>query len=362
MRRVVAGLSAVLVLSACSAEAPPPKPEPPARLQATDVSSLRVSGQQELGAAYWAGLSPDGKTVLYNSPDGTCVRGVDGAHENCLGEGEFGVGSAAWSPDGRTLAITDDYGLGLEPDVWVLDVASGDLANLTDDGLESDGISLVDPKMPEGAAVDVFPSWSEDGKQIRFLRRESANSVGVWAVSPEGGAPARLGTIDTSWEEMGTVAWADDAVAWVSGPPDDGTGDVLVSGLSGGDPREVLSGDYSKLSFSADGDFLLADQSGVDGAPAVGKALVVPTRGGDPVPVADGAVTYPTWGPEGHAIAYVEAPGTVRVVGKPGDTPRDLHQQPDIRAADFDNIDWVPGSMLVSLGEHHPVVLTVDGP
>lgn len=360
MRRVVAGLSAVLVLSACSVAAEGPEPEPPATLRATDVSSLRIGGQRELDAAYWAGLSPDGKAVLYNSPDGTCVRAVGGAQASCL-DGEFEVRSAAWSPDGRTLAITDAYGLGLEPDVWVLDVASGDLTNRTDDGLESDGISLVDPKMPEGAAVDRFPSWSADGKQIRFLRKESANSVGVWSVSPAGGAPARLGTIGTSWEEIGSVAWADDAIAWVSGPPDSGAGDVLVSALSGGEPRTVLSGDYSTLSFSTDGDFLLVDESGVDDAPSVGKAVVVPTRGGEPVPVADGAVTYPTWGPEGHVIAYVEAPGTLRVVGKPGDTPRDLHQQPDLRAADFENIDWVPGSMLVSLGQDHPVVLAVDG-
>jgi hypothetical protein len=99
----------------------------------------------------------------------------------------------------------------------------------------------------------------------------------------------------------------------------------------------------------------------VDGAAAVGKAVVVPARGGEPVPVADGQVTYPVWAPDGHAIAYVEAPGTLRVVGKPGDTPRDLHQQPDIRAADLESLDWVPGRMLASLGEDHPVVLTVDG-
>jgi hypothetical protein len=358
----VAGLSAVLALSACSVAAEGPEPEPAAELRTTDVSSVRVGGQRELDAAYWLGLSTDGKTVLSNSRDGTCVRGVDGGHEHCLGEGMFDVGSAAWSPDGRALAITDHHGLGLEPDVWVLDVESGDLTDLTDDGIESEGISLVDPTMPEGAAVDVFPSWSADGEQIRFLRKESADAVGVWSVSPSGGAPARLGVIDTSWEEVRTVAWADDAVAWVSGPLDGANREVLVSELAGGEPRTLLSGEYSTLSFSVDGDFLLADQSGVDGAPAVGEALVVPTGGGDPVPVADGAVTYPAWGPEGHVIAYVESPGTLRVVGKPGETPRDLHQRPDIRAADLDSIDWVPGSMLVSLGAEHPVVLDVDGP
>lgn len=94
-----------------------------------------------------------------------------------------------------------------------------------------------------------------------------------------------------------------------------------------GEPRRVLDGEYGRLSFSVDGNFLLVDRYGVDGAPAVGKALVVPARGGDAVPVADGDVTCPAGGPEEHAIAHVEA----------------------------------PGSMLVSLGDRHPVVLTADG-
>lgn len=60
------------------------------------------------------------------------------------------------------------------------------------------------------------------------------------------------------------------------------------------------------------------------GEPAVGRVgrglgrLVLGSavgRGGDPIPVADGQVTYPGWAPDGHAIGYVEAPGTVRVVG-----------------------------------------------
>ncbi|MGB3437234.1 MAG: hypothetical protein WBA97_00665 [Actinophytocola sp.] len=164
-----------------------------------------------------------------------------------------------------------------------------------------------------------------------------------------------------SWDELQTVAWADDAVAWLSGPSEGGNGEVLVASLAGGEPRRVLDGEYRVLSFSTDGNFLLADQRAVDGAPAVGKAVVVPARGGDAIPVAAGDITYPAWAPDGHAIVYVEAPGTLRVVGKPGDTPRDLHQQPDIRAADLDNIDWVPGTMLVSLGEDHPVTFGVNG-
>lgn len=254
--------------------------------------------------------------------------------------------------------MTEDLALGSEPDLWVLDVASGARTRLTEDS--ADRVNMITQEISDGAVVDIAPSWSEDGKQIRFLRRESPDAVSVMSVSASGGDPARLGTIETSWENLQAVTWAEDSVAWFSGPPSGGPGDVFVAGLSG-ESRKVLAGEYSRLSFSADGNFLLADQRGVDGAPAVGEAVVVPARGGGPVPVADGEVTYPAWAPDGHAIVYVEAPGMLRVVGKPGDTPRDLHQQPDIRAADRTGIDWVRGGMLVSLGEDHPVVLTVDG-
>ncbi|MFI7680210.1 TolB family protein [Actinophytocola sp. NPDC049390] len=359
MRGVVAGLSAVLVLSACSVAEEGPEPEPPAKLRTTDVSSLRVSGQQEQETALSVSLSPDGKTVMSLGRDGRCLRGVDGSYKHCPVKAfEFDIDDPAWSPDGRMVAITEEYAFGVEPDVWVIDVASGDLTNLTDDGVESDGISLTSREMPEGAQVDVSPSWSEDGKRIRFLRRESANSAGVMSVSPAGGEPERLGTIDTSWEKLQTVAWAEDSVAWLSGPPDDRGGEVFVAGLSG-ESRKVLDGEYRVLSFSSDGNFLLADQRDADGNPGVGTARVVPARGGDPVPVADGQVTYPGWGPEGHAIAYVEAPGTLRVVGKPGGTPHDLYQQSDISARD--GVAWVPGRMAVVLDGNRPVVLAVDG-
>ena len=238
----------------------------------------------------------------------------------------------------------------------MLDVASGELTRLTEDRVNR--VDMITQEIPDGAIVDIAPSWSEDGKEIRFLRRESANSVSVMSVSAAGGDPARLGTIETPWEDLRTVAWSDDSVAWLSWSFVDG--EVFVAGLSG-ESRKVLDGEYNKLSFSADGNFLLADQPGPDFTAAIGKAVVVPARGGDPIPVADGKVRYPAWAPDGHAIAYVEAPGTLRVVGKPGGTSRDLHQQPDIRAADLENIDWVPGRMLVSFGTTQFVVLSIDG-
>jgi hypothetical protein len=146
----------------------------------------------------------------------------------------------------------------------------------------------------------------------------------------------------------------------MSGPPEGGDGEVWVSGLAGDEPRQLLDGEYRVLSFSSDGAFLLADQRDENGDAAVGKARVVPARGGDPVPVASGGVRFPTWAPEGHAIAYVDA-GAVKVVGRPGDKPRVLHEEGGVGAADLDSLDWVPDAMLVRRGEDMPVVLRIAG-
>lgn len=351
MRRLVVVTVAVLVLSGCGEDQPD--------LVATDVSSIRVTGEQKQVPAFSAHLSPNGETLLYSSQNGPCVRGVDGSNEHCLDDIEPDTGSAAWSPDGSKLALTDALVIGLEPDLWVLDVDSGDLTNLTDDGVESEGFDLTGTEILDGAAYDVYPSWSSDGEHIRFVRRKSADTLTLMTIPADGGDPEQLRSIDTNWEKLQEVAWAQDTIAWLSGPPDGGAGEVLVADLADSEPRKVLDGEYRILSLSSDGQFLLADQRGADGAAAENKARVVPTVGGDPIPVAKGKVTAPTWSPEGHAIAYVEAPGTLRLVGKPGDKPHDLHKAPRLGAADLDNLDWAPGKLLVTTAEDTPVVLTI---
>jgi Tol biopolymer transport system component len=352
MRSHIVLAAAVLMVPACGEDQPEPV--------APDVMSLRVTGEQEQVKAYGASLSPDGQILLYHNERGTCVRGVDGSREHCLKERY--LGDEAWSPGAAKLALTELYALGIEPDLWVLDVSSGELTNLTDDGITSDGLPAEFPvEPPEGAAMDAYPSWSADGQEIRFVRRESPDRIALMAIPAGGGEPKRLRSIDTNWERLQEVAWAQGTVAWLSGPPEGGGGEVFVAGLAGGEPRKVLDGEYRILSFSSDGEFLLADQDGPDGLAAEGKARVVPTRGGEPIPVAQGTVAYPTWAPTGHAIAYVETPGALRVVGRPGGEPRDLHREGWLGAADLENLDWAPGKLLVKRGTDTPVILTISG-
>jgi Tol biopolymer transport system component len=349
----------VLMLSACGQDEPEPVVQP-----------WKVTGQQEQPPTNRASLSPDGDTVLYGGENGLCLRDVDGSNERCVEDkkddptDDLDPVHMAWSPDGSRLAITEAYWLGVEPDVSVVDVATGLLTRLTDDGVVHDGNYLSgDRNFPDGATVDFYPSWTPDGERVRFLRKDSAG-VAVMAVPADGGEPTRLGTLDTDWDKLSTVAWAADAVAWISRPSPADDGEVFVSAISGDEQRTVLGGDYWLLSFSADGAFLLADKFASDNEAVVGKARVVPVRGGPPVPVAAGKVRYPTWSPHGHAIAYVDDPGTLRVVGEPGGEPRTLRNDRALRAADHYSLDWASGAMLVRVGDEdwpvQPVVLRLN--
>ncbi|OLF06052.1 hypothetical protein BLA60_33990 [Actinophytocola xinjiangensis] len=130
--------------------------------------------------------------------------------------------------------------------------------------------------------------------------------------------------------------------------------------LDGDEPRTLLDGEYNVLSFSADGEYLLGDRYDLEASePVPGAARVVPVQGGDAVPVTLGEVTYPAWGPRGHAIVYLASPGTVRVVGRPGGEPKVLHDAPRLTAASLDEIYWVRGAIVVGTGEA-PVVLTLS--
>ncbi len=74
----------------------------------------------------------------------------------------LGVFDPALSPDGSKAVFT---ALG---DLWLSDVKSGALVNLTND-----------------AAVDLSPAWSPDGKAIAFVSDREGNGD-IWTVTPDG--------------------------------------------------------------------------------------------------------------------------------------------------------------------------------
>lgn len=333
-------------------------------LTGPDVATLEVTGRDTVDAEGQVSLSPDGERLL--TIRSMCVTGLDGAGERCVDLERVAADGhrSSWSPDGTTLAFSDDFYRHLrEPDIWVFDVTSGDLRNLTDDGVES-----MDLGAPDGNAdIDVLPSWSPDGSAVRFARGEPrSDRTELMSVGVDGGEPDTLREIPCGLTGLSALAWSQRRVAWTCGTPE---AEVWLADLDGGEAERVVAGggegrreDRTLLSFSADGAWLLVDSAAwytTYSPDSGGLAVAVPVEGGDPVPVANGRVAHPVWSPVGHALAYVELPGSLKVVAEPGGEPRELDSFTRGAAVDGLRLNWAPGKLLM-LVDGEPTLLTLS--
>lgn len=195
------------------------------------------AGQEASPTVEWRPVELPGFMVLGLSPDGRWLAaarreelegGSSTYAELCVFEAETLAAGAcadlavaaivpdlerlAWAPDGTRLAFTEDaYRRLLDGDVWVMEVATGALVNLTDDGVGGELPILDDP--PDGyvADVDTTPAWSPDGRTLAFAR--STWRDGAWRGSElyriavgdgtAGGAPERV--LRVTPEEPGVV-------------------------------------------------------------------------------------------------------------------------------------------------------------
>lgn len=307
-----------------------------------------------------AGLSPDG-TRLLRMDGRVCVSDLDGAGERCVDrdqvftDGRF----VSWSPDGTKLAFTDNVFGYHEADLWVFDVETGELRDLTDDGV--DRIDPANP--PAGLRYDAFASWSPDGESIRFARaHDGAPFMALLSIPAGGGEPTVLRGIPCAFTELRALVWSADHVAWNCA----GDGMVWLGDHSGPDTdTPVLATDYEQdrrmLSFSPDGTWLLADSMYATSFDLWnGSPQLVPVDGGRPRSVVSGSVGFPTWAPAGdHALAYVEHPGTLRVVDEPGGEPRTLYTAESAEGPDGVRLNWATGKLLMHAGEKR-MLLTIE--
>jgi Tol biopolymer transport system component len=115
-------------------------------------------------------LSPDGRWVAGLKELETrqlCVWKVSSGEERCNDESERVADvSIAWSPDSRQVAFSQN-GHELDSDVFVLDVASNSLTNLTEDDVDDLKAATTAGRF---VIYDQWPAWSADGSELVFLR------------------------------------------------------------------------------------------------------------------------------------------------------------------------------------------------
>jgi len=231
--------------------------------------------------------SPDGKKVAYelSKGDGKTTIWVwdsaTNAHRQLTFEGREGMDEGlAWSPDGASLLFRSSQ-TGT-PDLWIADVASGQLRQLTTD---------IQP--------DFEGRWSRDGRWVAFVSSRGSQTD-VWIVPSTGGDALRV-TNDLAIEQ--SLSWTPDGRG-LTFSANRNVVQVRIVPIEGGEPRLLSFTDYEAFEprVSPDGASILfvSTRSGNN------DIWVVPAAGGDPRPLTTSALSdgQPDWSPDGKSIAF----------------------------------------------------------
>jgi hypothetical protein len=125
--------------------------------------------------------SPDGRTIAYLRNTNAYVElwamDRDGANRRAILSGPYVVESAAWSPDGKKLAIG-----------YSTETVSVDIATINVDG--TGFIDLTPDPLP-GVYFDRDPSWSPDGSRLAFSSNRSGTTR-LWIMNSDGTDPHQV--------------------------------------------------------------------------------------------------------------------------------------------------------------------------
>jgi Tol biopolymer transport system component len=138
------------------------------------------------------GWSPDGERIVYyaailaggeQSRFWLCTITADGSDVDVIvdEDGELHA-EPHWSPDGRRVVYREQDGdcsttgtTSCNYEVYMLDLESGDVTNLTDD-----------------PALDIEPTWSSDGEWIVFGSNRGGGNFDLYAIHPDGSGLQKL--------------------------------------------------------------------------------------------------------------------------------------------------------------------------
>ncbi len=141
-------------------------------------------------------------------------------------------GSITWAPDGTALVFHHNlFGFGQEPDLVELELATGELTVLTDDGVPIDG---------DGGALDVAPTFAPDGTLYFFRLPDPSDGVqavlhrydGDGVVTPLG--PALAGVPPTAGRSVSDES----IVIMFSGA--EGNSELVSIDVDGGTSRSIV--------------------------------------------------------------------------------------------------------------------------
>jgi len=165
---VLAGLLAATLAPATAQQGHNPFPATPVAGGAgSGWEVVEVTPLELEGAAI--AISPDGSAIAGVGPEGEfCAWSVPDLEPTCA-EADLAIDpdSIAWAPDSTAVAFSvRAFQFGTDGDIYVFETASGEIVNVTDDGLEDASLFSSEEPIP----IDVMPAWMPDSQALVFSR------------------------------------------------------------------------------------------------------------------------------------------------------------------------------------------------
>lgn len=305
----------------------------------TATTGWTVTGSDEIPAASGPlALSPDGARLFALDPVDparACILTIATAAAcDDTGYGQPNAildNSITWAPDSSAVAFGLNVPmLGIDPDILVIDAATGVIANLTDDG---------DTALTDGLPYDVYPSWSRDGMSLAFQRLTigEPGSLALMRVPRTGGEPTTLAAMPEDQElrlnaplrQLPDDSWLFSSgfrMPGISRLAPDGSIHTLVDGDPDGDyPNPILA------SVAADGEWAaFATTVGRENSANAGKVAFIDLESNAviPIDVAGAPRVLPIFSPDGRDLLFVteerDVPATAWLVPAGEATPVEL--------------------------------------
>lgn len=208
---------------------------------------------------------------------------------------------AAWSPDGKSLAVSevgDNHS-----DIWVLDASGTRVRQLT---RNLSNVSVQD------SAWARKPTWSPSGDRIAYVSDLYRTDMSLWTIGPQGDRQQRVQQMARGSGGLDWPTWSPDGkkVAFATYPPGPfRPPEIFVLTLATGamaQITDVKDGAFDPA-WSPDGGSI-AFAARADGKTNV---VVMKADGSQMVRLTDGrAERAPAWSPDGSELAYLALDGS----------------------------------------------------
>lgn len=208
-----------MLVVACTSRGGNTVPNPPSAKE--NASQLQVVSDRSafIAETQLLSFSPDGELFFGLRLGSLCIFDAATLAEKVCSTWEYtlDLNSITWSYDSLRIAFTEDLTKLLnESDIWVFDIQTGTLSNLTNDGLEGNietSLQGVESGIND-INLDSLPVWSPDGKTLAFIRSiyGTTKQTFLCIIQSNGGEVTKLLNIDdqhvlAAWRGM---RWAPD--------------------------------------------------------------------------------------------------------------------------------------------------------